>query len=245
MKLSELKKIVESEVRKLYAESIDEDMEKRNAVYGYMKKVLHPDHEWAKARQDASRPQRGRMTAKLLKRIFARLADRSFVNSLVTIHWGHAENIIYTLKKVSSKDELSCAAYMPGDVHKGSIGSVGLLVNGYITILANNMDELFTGHGKQTGEDFPLMKKTSGINKGVYRYFLARDFYRSPILVFDKEDWEPDDRLDFYRNEALVDNWTAQGIVFENKEQFENPKNQELIEMAKEQGLSLLTIDDL
>ena len=91
MKRDELRKIVETQIKKLYAESLDEDMEKRNAVFNYMKKVLHPDHKWRKKR-DAAHERgdvaAGRVQGRILKKVFAKLADRSFIDSLVTVHWG-------------------------------------------------------------------------------------------------------------------------------------------------------------
>ena len=188
MKRTDLKKMVDEQLKP----RLTEDMEKRNAVFNYMKKVLDPDHKWEKKRQDASTPQRGRMTARLLKKIFAKLADRSFVDSLVTIHWGGYGSIERSIgKHVSSRDELSCAAYLPQDVRLGGMGDAGLLVKGHITLLANDMDDLWTGSGERTGVDFPQMKKTSGANKGVNKSFRAVEFYEHPLLVFDKKDWKP------------------------------------------------------
>ena len=250
MKRDELRKIVETQIKKLYAESLDEDMEKRNAVFNYMKKVLDPEHKWRKKRDDAHEqglPAKGRMQGRLLKKIFARLADRSFIDSLVTVHWGkNWASIEHALKTVSSKDELSCAAYLPQDVQPGGMGSVGLLVKGHITLVANDMDKLWSGEGGRTGEDFPQMKKTSGINKGVQRWFQALDFYKEAFFVFDKEDWKPEvNKSGRYRNEALVDNWKALAVVFGTIDELEKGENQELIEMANQRGLEVLTIGDL
>ena len=251
MKREDLKRIVETQIKNLYAESLLlEDMEKRNAVFNYMKKVLDPKHKWGKKRAEAYQqglPQAGRMQGRLLKKIFAKLADRSFVDSLVTVHWGRDwASIEHALKTVSSKDELSCAAYLPQDVRLGGMGYAGLLVKGHITLVANDMDKLWSGEGGRTGEDFPQMKKTSGINKGVQRWFQALDFYKEAFFVFDKEDWKPEvNKSGRYRNEALVDNWKALAVVFETVDELEKPENQELIEMANQRGLEVLTIGDL
>ena len=230
--------------------SLSEDMEKRDAVFNYMKKVLGDEHKWRKKRDAAHEqgtPAKGRMQGRLLKKIFARLADRSFIDSLVTVHWGRDwASIEHALKTVSSKDELSCAAYLPQDVQSGGMGSVGLLVKGHITLVANSMDKLWSGEGETIGVDFPQMKKTSGINKGVQRWFQALDFYKEAFLVFDKEDWKPDvNPSGRYRNEALVDNWKAIAVVFETVDELEKPENQELIEMANQRGLEVLTLGDL
>jgi len=246
MKRSQIRKIVERRLKQRFSE----DMEKRNAVFNYMKKVLDPKHKWRKKRDAAHERgdvQTGRIQGRLLKKVFAKLADRSFIDSLVTIHWGRDwASIEHALKTVSSKDELSCAVYLPQDVQPGGMGSVGLLVKGHITLVANSMDKLWSGEGGRTGEDFPQMKKTSGINKGVQRWFQALDFYKEAFFVFDKEDWKPEvNKSGRYRNEALVDNWKALAVVFETVDELEKPENQELIEMANQRGLEVLTLGDL
>ena len=169
------------------------------------------------------------------------------MDSLVTVHWGRDwASIEYALKTVSSKDELSCNAYLPQKVKQGGMGTVGLLVKGHITLLANDMNDLWTGSGEVTGADFPLMKKTSGANKGVHRSFRSREFFNQAVIVFDKKDWKPvTNREGGYRNEAIVDNWKALAVVFETVDELEKGENQELIEMANERGLEVLTIGDL
>jgi hypothetical protein len=248
MKREELKRIVETQIKKLYAEVLlREDIEKRNKMYNLMRTALDPDLKWTKARQDASAPQRGRMMGRLLKKIFAKLVDRSFVDSLVTIHWASYGGIERAMgKHVSSKDELSCNAYLPQKVKQGGMGTVGLLVKGHITLLANDMDHLWTGSGEAAAADFPLMKKTSGANKGVHRSFRTKEFFNQAVLVFDKKDWKPaTNRVGGYRNEALVDNWKALAVVFETVDELEKAENQELIEMVNQRGLEVLTIGDL
>ena len=214
-------------------------MEKRNAVFNYMKKVLDPEHKWGKKRAEAYQqglPLAGRMQGRLLKKIFAKLADRSFVDSLVTIHWGGYGSIERSIgKHVSGRDELSCAAYLPQDVRLGGMGYAGLLVKGHITLLANDMDDLWTGSGERTGVDFPQMKKTSGANKGVTRGLVASNFSKEAVLVLDKKDWKPaTNREGGFRNEALVDNWKALAIVFSDADELEKPENQDLIEKGKQ-----------
>tara|TARA_R110000796_G_scaffold186335_5_gene303263 strand:- start:5326 stop:6135 length:810 start_codon:yes stop_codon:yes gene_type:complete len=246
MKRKDLKRIVERQIKKLYAESlILEDEEKRNAVFNYMTKVLDPDAPWAK-KINSYGPQSARSSGRLLKKVFAKFADRSFVDSLITIHWGDAEVIEHALKTVSSKDELSCAAYLPQDVQMGEFGPVGLLIKGHITLLANNMDDLHTGGGERTGVDFPLMKKTSGINKGIHRWLRAVDFKRS-VLVLDKEDWNPAVAYDQYRNEALVDNWKAQAIVFSDRALalVDRSSWRKINRIAEQRGLDVLFIENL
>ena len=54
MKGSQIRKIVERRLKQRFSE----DMEKRNAVFNYMKKVLDPEHKWRKKRDAAhERPE--------------------------------------------------------------------------------------------------------------------------------------------------------------------------------------------
>ena len=46
MKRTDLKKMVDEQLKP----RLTEDMEKRNAVFNYMKKVLDPEHKWRKKR---------------------------------------------------------------------------------------------------------------------------------------------------------------------------------------------------
>jgi hypothetical protein len=166
---------------------------------------------------------------KIAKQLFARYADKNFLNSLVTIHWvKQPEKIAAILKNPSSRnDELSCNA-VPSIVdipQNGAFGKYGLVVKGRITFLANDMDDLYSG----SYEDYVGMKdqipyvlrdgqrrskeeiawlrnymskraQTSGVNK------VMRSGLNSVVL--DANDFKYD-RF----NEALVDHWKPLAVV--------------------------------
>ena len=162
-----------------------------------------------------------------LKTLFAKHADRSFLDSLTTIHWGDSNRILDIFLNVSSRDELSTSVYLPGDVGSSTWGpgkdrAVGLVVKGHITILSNHMNDLMSGKGEIVKTADPERAKMSGASKGIGRahppeaYEKGKDpeYDFGPILVLDEEDWNPEISGGTHtNNEALVDNWRSVGII--------------------------------
>ena len=168
-------------------------------------------------------------SGRILKKMFAKHADHSFMDSLVTVHWtgdkywkGAGANKVFPFLKgeVSSKDELSTVPYLPGQVKDHRWGPYGIVVKGHITLLANDMDDIFTGASEGYSTSMPERTKSSGTNKGVATSFKPDDYgpATQPILVLDKEDWKPSISDGFPKNEALVDNWKITALIApENK----------------------------
>lgn len=153
-----------------------------------------------------------------LKKAFAKNADRAFLDNLVTVHWfKHRKTMEAFIEgSFSSKDELSVSAYLPGEVKgAGKFGDYGILIKGYITLLANDMDQLYTGGTLAYEEVYPGMKKQSGINKGVQSTYNPEAYEEYKILVLDEEDWDPSfgGFRSSQNNEALVDNWSPMAII--------------------------------
>jgi len=155
---------------------------------------------------------------KLLKKAFAETADRAFLDSLVTVHWFKTRKTMEAFLEgsFSSKDELSATAYLPGEIKgAGRFGSYGILIKGHITLLANDMDQLYTGSSSTYDAVFPERKKQSGINKGVEQIYEPKGYEDYKIVVLDKEDWNPSvgGARGSQNNEALVDNWSPMAII--------------------------------
>ena len=155
---------------------------------------------------------------KLLKKAFAETADRAFLDSLVTVHWFKTKKTMEAFLEgsFSSKDELSASAYLPGEIKGGGrFGDYGILIKGHITLLANDMDQLYTGASSTYNAVFPERKKQSGINKGVEQIYEPKGYEDYKIVVLDEEDWNPS--IGGFRssqnNEALVDNWSPMAII--------------------------------
>lgn len=160
--------------------------------------ITSPDGKVASARK------RGRIA----KKIWARHVDREFINSLIYVHytnWTYNAIDKFFLKR-QNRNEISCEAFID-ERHvrfEGYHGSVGLIMKGYVTLLGNDQDSVYTSSSKHYDQVFPNMKKTSGINKGIM--VSVPDTY-----VLDRESFES--TLYGEANEALLDNWDIQAII--------------------------------
>ena len=155
---------------------------------------------------------------RILKKAFAKNADRAFLDSLVTVHWAYSGKSLRDLVwgSFSSRDEISTAAYLPGQIKGvGKFGEYGILVKGHITLLANDMDQLYTGSTSDYTAADPERTKMSGANKGAQQIYEPKGYSEYKILVLDEEDWDP--KVGGYQgkvnNEALVDNWTPMALI--------------------------------
>ena len=219
------------------ASELNEDEEARASFAKGLEKVSLKDPD-----ADSSKYQRvpRRSTKKdyakagrLIKQLYAKLADRAFLNSLKTVHWGGRAEMINIIKNYQNlkRDELSASAYLPSeDVYKvGPFGmDFGVLIKGYVTLLANNMDDISSGSGKAYKEELPPERTaSSGANKGVGRVRYPGDYEKFKIFVFDKEDYDPEkDWAGGPRNEALVDNWKIEAVIIPDDADAEkNKKN--------------------
>jgi len=151
-------------------------------------------------------------TGRGIKKLYNKHADRSFLDSLITIHWTERMGLVKILSKGSSKDELSCAAYLPGEVTTSTWGDYGVVVDGYVSLLANDMNDVMSGGGNDYTLANPERTKSSGANKGVGLSYRCVD-YVDKIFVFDEEDWSPRNRKGSRFNEAFVDNWKITAII--------------------------------
>jgi hypothetical protein len=203
---------------------LDEDLKKRKAFAQDLRAAGREDEEWV---DDPSRdpPEERKAAMKKimaqgrdLKKAFAKNADRKFLDSLVTVHWTKKQSMIdMLLGKLSSRDELSAAAYLPStDVQggAGAMGSFGIVIKGHITLLANDMDQIYTGAGDEYTDADPQRTKMSGANKGAQQIYEPSGYAEYKILVLDEEDWKPKKAFTGnMNNEALVDNWSPMALI--------------------------------
>ena len=151
-------------------------------------------------------------TGRGIKKLYHKHADRAFLDSLITIHWTEKKGLVHLLAHGSSKDELSCAAYLPGEAATSVWADYGVVVDGYISLLANDMNDVMSGGGKRYTLANPERTKSSGANKGIGLSYQCAD-YVDKIFVFDEEDWNPAIRKHSRFNEAFVDNWKITAII--------------------------------
>lgn len=213
-----------------------------NLLREYIRELLTEDpmgfvHALAAATDEFGKPGEeffggdpGKSGGKAIKRAFAANADYQFLNSLDTVHWGDAYMVSDLFGK--SKDELSTTMSLPSEfLRDAGGGDMGLWVKGRITLAANNMDELYSGHYNEYGvggafggdeAEVAHRDKSSGRNK---RPTVAKDYSRYGKLekgneyseklarnipyVLDQSTWDPTSDP----NEALVDNWKPIGLI--------------------------------
>ena len=238
----------ESRVRDYVRRFLAEDPARRQALA----KDLEGAENWPT--KTASRHRRYQFdsskalpSGRVLKKAFHKHADQAFMKSLTTVHWADNPDMIATLLKGSSKDEISTSAYLPGelqDTYSGAYGAYGLEIKGHISLLANNMDVINTGG--QSDPDYPSddshRTKSSGKNKGVKKTYIPSAYAsdKDALVVLDKSDWNPQGSdVGIYNNEALVDNWSPVAIIITNEEYYEDGDVDKLEAYADNFGLEI------
>ena len=153
-----------------------------------------------------------------VKKLYNKHVDRSFLQGLKTVHWTKRKGALDILKSflkssAITRDELSCAAYLPGEpVGETVWGDHGFVVKGYVSLLANDMNSLYSGSGEAYAIADPDRTKSSGTNKGVGSVDPCGDHAIDRIFVFDQDDWNPKERSGRAK-EALVDNWKLVAFI--------------------------------
>jgi len=187
-----------------------------------------------------------RSSRRKIKDLFRKHADHQWLSTLVTVHWASDEEDL-TVLVGKGKDELSTIITLPGQkLQWGNYGSVGLWVQGHITLAANNMDEIHSGHqgdykpapsdhwsykDNPTEEEYEQQKKSSGINKQPKTIQKYSQYVNIPDNKKNREIFKKTHLSKFpyivdeetwrqpgeWPNEALVDNWKPKAIVLTDK----------------------------
>ena len=183
-------KLLESFIKSVLTEDLDSFLKDTKDIY-YSE---YSDDESVKA------------GGKDVKRIWAKNVNRNFVQSLVKVHWIRMPDVsrLQKLLNASGKDELSTTAYLPGAILRSSWSNFGVIIDGYVTLAANNMDAIYSGfaHGavrdpKQAGSGRP--KRAGFFKQGLARQYILDNASFDPALAG--------------HNELLVDNWKVTGLV--------------------------------
>ena len=158
-----------------------------------------------------------------LKQAFAAHVDRNYVNSLEYVHWtSDKQKVLMMLapgvvkpdsRAPNNRDEVSVIAYLPGQKEgKGAFGKYGMIIDGHVTLLSNDMNALHTGYTAHYKSADPDRTASSGANKGIG---VADD----ESVVLSAEDWNPRTIESAGKwNEALIDNWTIVGLIVPDNE---------------------------
>ena len=188
---------------------------------------------------DTGRFVRARKRGRILKQTWAKHVDREFIDSLVYIHWNDHRDIRVAAieiatKPAANKDEIACGAYLPGNVPSaGEIGNIGLLIKGYVTLVANDMNKVYSGSRVDTQLANPEMKNTSGVNRGV-------QVANADTYVLDRESFNSSRRSG---KEAFVDNFEIIGIVCSPRWDVDREKAEKIQALLKKGGIDVPLLD--
>ncbi len=202
-------------IRQLIREMLSEDLtgfvDRTNDIE-YSSSIDDPtfDAEWQKGLSNKS-------MAKDVKRAWTAEADHEFMKSLIKVHW-----INYTMKNwegnfdkfmtLRGNNEVSAMGYLPdsNDV-KGHWGDLGILIQGRVTLAANNMNDIMSGYFKGGFEKVTSKYASSGIPRRPTT-FMSKNAYShqgNKKYILDAESFDLSSR----KNELIVDNWKVIGIV--------------------------------
>jgi hypothetical protein len=108
------------------------------------------------------RYRRGIKIGSQVKKLFAKYADKNFMDSLILAHYSTMTGIAGILR-MSNRDELSCSAYIPEDFtptsHRAGVGrygttGMGVVLSGHVSYMTNNQDTAATGAGNVVRKAF-------------------------------------------------------------------------------------------
>jgi hypothetical protein len=148
--------------------------------------------------------------AKDIKRAWAAEADHEFMKSIIKVHWLSGWNIAYGLEdllRLPRNNEIATMGYLPGAGRvTSSWGKAGVIVQGRVTLAANDMNAITSGYFKDIPQDVISKYRSSGTP----RRALTFNNLTSGEYILDRETFKPELSR---HNEFIVDNWKPVGIV--------------------------------
>jgi hypothetical protein len=117
--------------------------------------------------------------------------DRNFIQSVTTIHFGHADRIDKEIQG-NKNDDLSCIGYINPPYKNNWVGNCGIIVKGHITLAGNS--------------DLQSNQWVIRTRTGRRKY---SEYYRD--FIIDKNTFVPPSGRKY--NEFLVANWSPIAVV--------------------------------
>ena len=167
----------------------------------------------------AAEPRKG---VHQIKAWWNQVVDRNFIQSVTTVHYGHADRIDKELQ--AHIEELSCIGYLNPPYKNGWMGDCGIIVKGHVTLAGNG--------------DLQTNQWMGSSSRGERRKW--SEYYRD--FITNKENFIPP-KLGSH-NEFLVANWKPVAVIKSSKN-----SNAEMIDqyntmtpeqLAQKYNLSLL-----
>jgi hypothetical protein len=199
----------ESIVRNLVKEILQEDMKgfkERTANLDYVGTMDDPTFEEFTDMKPMARE---------VKRAWAAEADHGFMKSLIKVHWVNTwhPKKIEKFMSLSGKNEISAMGYLPGRGRIESFwGDVGIMIQGRVTLAANDMDALYTGYHGEIPNAIQRKYSSSGTPRRAMQFFdRSNDIVKgSEHYILDRSTFK--ERMQGH-NELIVDNWKPIGII--------------------------------
>jgi hypothetical protein len=180
--------------------------------------------------------------ARAVKQAWAKHSDQEGLQRVVDlVHW-FADPVKDGPRflELGRNNEISAIMHPKEEELAISWGSVGMLVNGWITLAANNMNDLMTGYGGKTRAKDAAAYTSSGLRKRP-GHFYAR-FAKSYVLG-------PEDLDEYDSNEAVVANWTPVAWVLQDVfidslgTSYRRSERVQLLDMFRDSGIPMIRSD--
>jgi len=180
--------------------------------------------------------------ARAVKQAWAKHSDQEGLQRVVDlVHW-FADPVKDGPRflELGRNNEISAIMHPKEEELAISWGSVGMLVSGWITLAANNMNDLMTGYGGKTRAKDAAAYTSSGLRKRP-GHFYAR-FAKSYVLG-------PEDLDEYDSNEAVVANWTPVAWVLQDVfidsigTSYRRSERERLLDMFRDSGIPMIRSD--
>jgi hypothetical protein len=195
-------------VRNLIREMLNEDLAKfkeKTKEFDYMHTMDDPTFDDPYYKDLPYKAQ-----AKDIKRAWAAEADHEFMKSITKVHWLSGWNIGHGLEDLLSlprNNEIATMGYLPGEGRVvSSWGKAGVIVQGRVTLAANDMEAITSGYFKDVPQEVISKYRSSGTPRRALKF----NDLTSSEYILDRETFNP--KMSRH-NEFIVDNWKPVGIV--------------------------------
>ena len=181
------------------------------------------------------------LRADMLKAIFKQVADYDFLKTVITTHWTNDPMNFLKYANKTIQSEIPATATLPGQYRQsGWPGGFGIVLEGTITLLAKNMDQIKSNLGRNADQQ--------NTKRGVIYLPSAEELEENFPFVLDKEGWGEDhehQRDGWMWNEAFVDNSTIKAIVMLRDAQIQTEKERMYIGDVKRkaEGMNIPVYD--
>lgn len=159
--------------------------------------------------------------AKDVKRAWAQEADHNFMKSLIKVHWLSGldwEKKLDRFLSLGGNNEVSAMGYLPDSKKvKSSWGTVGVIIQGRVTLAANDMNAITSGYFKDVPGEVTSKYKSSGVPRRATMFRSDPSAFGgagSQNYILDRESFNPERSR---HNEFIVDNWNPVALVIDSE----------------------------